>query len=340
MAKQSFFETPPCRPALSVVVPVFNAGALVRALYERLQPVAIQVTSAYEIIMVDDGSVDDTFQHLHALHRIDPLVKIIRLARNFGHQTAISAGLAKAAGDFVALMDGDLQDPPELLPTLLETLEKGYDVAYVIRTDRPESWLKRTAYFLFYRILHAIARVQIPLDAGDFCMMNRRVVLAINGMPERNRFIRGLRHWVGFKQVGVPCVRHARAGGVAKYTWGKLIRLCFDGIVSFSDLPLRLGSYLGFIVSSGSFIGIGIVLYFRLFTNRSIPGFASLAILILFLGGMQLLTIGVLGEYLGRTLDEARQRPLYIISHLVGWPSEFVLEQQSLSGSASLEPTP
>jgi dolichol-phosphate mannosyltransferase len=310
------------RPAFTVVIPTFNEGTLVQTLYERLHAVMDHVPGPYELIMVDDGSTDETFECLRTLHEKDPAVKIIRLARNFGHQTAISAGLTRALGDYVAVIDADLQDPPELFPTLLAKLNEGYDVVYGIRTARPEGWVKRTAYFLFYRLLRAIAQIDIPLDSGDFCLMRREVVLAINSLPERNRFLRGLRSWVGFRQVGVPYSRQERAGGTTKYSWGRLLRLSLDGLVSFSDIPLRLASYLGFGVSAGSFMGICVVLYLRLFTTLSIPGFASLAILILFLGGIQLLTIGILGEYLGRMFEEVKQRPLYITSALIGWPSE------------------
>lgn len=307
------------QPVLSVVVPLLNEGALVEMLYQRLHGVVTRLQRSYEFIMVDDGSRDETFARLQQLHRQDDAVKIIRLARSFGHQAAISAGLLRASGEYVAVMDGDLQDPPELLATFLARLEEGYDVAYGIRSTRRESWPKRAAYRLFYRLLRAIARIDLPLDAGDFCMMHRRVVALINALPERNRFVRGLRTWVGFRQVGVPYARDARAGGTAKYTWSKLVRLSIDGLVSFSDVPLRLASYLGLIVSAGSFAGIGVVLYLRLFTEASIPGFASLATIILFLGGIQLLAIGVLGEYVGRIFDEVRQRPVYVVGTSVGW---------------------
>ena len=312
-------------PMLSVVIPLYNEGSgVLRLLYDRLAAVLARLPGPCEIILVDDGSTDDTFQQLKQLHQQDPAVKVIRLSRNFGHQTAISAGLARAAGAHVAVMDGDLQDPPELLPALLAQLEQGYDVAYGIRASRQEGWIKRGAYHLFYRLLHRLARIEIPLDAGDFCVMKRRVVVAINNLPERNRFLRGLRSWVGFRQVGVPYPRAERAEGIPKYTWGKLLRLSLDGFVSFSDTPLRMASYLGFLVSLGSFIGIGAVLYFRLFTTLSIPGFASVAILILFLGGIQLLAIGVVGEYLGRIFDEVKQRPLYLESERLGWAEDLV----------------
>jgi len=308
-----------------VVIPVFNEGDLVRTLCARLRPVVSTLVDSYEIIMVDDGSTDDTVSHLRDLHREDQAIKLIRFTRNFGHQAAISAGLERASGELVAVMDGDLQDPPEMLPTLLARLHEGYDVVYAVRAGRRQAgWLKRATYRLFYRLLHTIAYVKMPLDAGDFCLMRQKVVRAINSLPERSRFIRGLRSWVGFRHVGVSYVRPGRAGGTPKYTWGKLLRLSLDGILSFSVFPLRIASYLGFLVSATSFTGILLVLYLRLFTERSIPGFASLAILFLFIGGIQLLTIGVMGEYLGRIFDEVKQRPVYLIDELVGWPASAV----------------
>ena len=315
--------TPPgTRPALSVVIPVFNEHRVVDRLYQRLHAVVSNLPGPYEIIVVDDGSTDDTFARLRGLHQRDPALKIIRLARNFGHQAAISAGLARAAGERVAVMDGDLQDPPEMLPVLLRTVEGGCDVAYGVRKHRPEGWLKRLAYYGFYRLLRMVTTIEIPLDAGDFCVMRRQVALAINAFPERNRFVRGLRSWFGFRQVGVPYSRDQRTAGRPKYTWGKLLRLSLDGLISFSDVPLRMASYLGFLVSAGSVVGIGVVLYFRLFTNASVPGFASLAILILFLGGIQLLAVGLLGEYVSRIFDEVKRRPLYVMSALIGWEGE------------------
>jgi polyisoprenyl-phosphate glycosyltransferase len=323
---------------VSVVIPVYNEGALVQTLYSRLYTVLSEVVDAYEIIVVDDGSTDDTFAHLLTLHKQNPDLKIMRLARNFGHQTAIATGLQRASGEIVAVMDGDLQDPPELLPSLIAKLEEGYDVVYAVRTHRPEGLIKRTAYRLFYRILRWVARIDIPLDTGDFCVMRGRVVRVLNSLPERNRFIRGLRSWVGFRQVGLPCSRDERAGGTPKYTLAKLMRLSLDGIINFSDFPLRLASYFGVLVSIASFVGIGVVLYFRLFTEASIPGFASLAILILFIGGVQLLTIGVVGEYLGRIFDEVKQRPLYVVEHLVGWaPEETEAEMYSKTTFAKHE---
>ncbi len=305
--------------AVSVVIPLFNEGAAATPLYARLTRALEELPHPHEVILVDDGSTDDTFEQLMELRRADPAVKLIRLSRNFGQQTAISAGLERAAGEFVAVMDADLQDPPELLPVLLARLREGYDVAYAVRVSRREGWPKRVAYRAFYRLLRLVAKIEIPLDAGDFCMMRQQVVRVLNRLPERNRFIRGLRSWVGFRQIGVPYHRTVRADGGPKYTWGKLLRLSLDGLVSFSDLPLRLASYLGLVVSAASFAGILVVLSLRLFTDRSTPGFASQAIVTLFLGGIQLLTIGVLGEYVSRISDEVKQRPLYIASALIGW---------------------
>ena len=302
---------------LSVVVPMFNEGPIVAEMYRRVATEAGRHGS-YEIVVVDDGSTDDTFERLSSLHAQDAALKVIRLARNFGHQTAVTAGLLAARGRLVGVIDGDLQDPPELLGAMIARLDDGYDVVYGIRESRKESWLKRSAYWTFYRTLQVVARIDIPLDAGDFCLMRRPVVDAVNSLPERNRFIRGLRSWVGFRQVGLKYARAARAGGDPKYTWRRLMRLALDGFIAFSDAPLRLASYLGLVVGAGAFLAIGVVLYFRLFTDRSIPGFASVAILILFIGGVQLLSVGMMGEYLGRIYDEVKQRPLYVVRETVG----------------------
>jgi dolichol-phosphate mannosyltransferase len=306
-------------PKLSIIVPLYNEAELVNEFYGRVSATMREMAASYELIFVDDGSVDSTFDLLTLVQKHDPAVKIIRLARNFGHQSAISAGLESARGDVVAMIDGDLQDPPELIPRMIATLEQGYDVVYGVRKARKEGWLKVTAYWAFYRLLQTVARIDIPLDAGDFCVMNRQVVNALISLPERNRFIRGLRSWVGFRQTGLEYPRSARLAGEPKYTLRKLMRLALDGFIAFSDAPLRLAAYLGLAVSASSFVGILVVLYFRLFTDQSLPGFASVAVLMLFLGGTQLLSVGLAGEYLGRIYDEVKHRPLYVIRQTVGW---------------------
>jgi glycosyltransferase involved in cell wall biosynthesis len=309
----------PPSPELSVVVPMLNEAANLPALYTRLTQVLAPLGASYELIMVDDGSTDGTYQALCHLRAADPYLKCLRLARNFGHQAALTAALAHAAGRAVVVMDADLQDPPEVIPDLLDRWRKGFEVVYAVRRHRREPVPKRLAYGLFYRLLHRVAAVDIPLDAGDFCLMDRRVVDQLNALPERNRFLRGLRTWVGFRQTGVPYERQARHAGRSQYDFWKLIRLAVDGLVSFSYLPLRVASSLGFVVS---FLSLLVGLYYlvlRLAGHREPAGFAGIIIAVLFLGGVQLITIGIMGEYVGRIFDEVKERPIYIVAEREGF---------------------
>jgi dolichol-phosphate mannosyltransferase len=308
---------------LSVVVPVYNELEVVPRLVERVTRALDGAgAGAWEAILVDDGSADGTFEALREAHRRDPRLKVVRLARNFGHQVAISAGLEHASGDAVIIMDGDLQDPPELVPEFVRLWRDGWDVVYAVRRTRQEGWIKRAAYQLFYRVLRMLARLDIPLDSGDFCLMDRAVADVVVQMRERNRFVRGLRTWAGFRQTALPYDRDPRAGGAPKYTFRRLVHLALDGIIGFSYFPLRLGTLLGIGAAAASFFGILFVLYLRLFTDRSIPGFASTAIIILFLGGVQLFTLGLIGEYVGRIYDEVRRRPLFVVRERIGVAEE------------------
>jgi polyisoprenyl-phosphate glycosyltransferase len=243
---------------------------------------------------------------------------VVELARNFGHQVAISAGLDYARGAGVIVMDADLQDPPEVLPQFIAKWQAGHDVVYAIREQRKENWLKRAAYAAFYRILRRVANIDIPLDAGDFCIMDRRVVDLLVGMPERNRFVRGIRSWVGLDQVGLAYERHARHAGRPKFTFTRLIYLALDGLVSFSYIPLRVITVLGFGVSLISIILAIFYAIKRLTVGLSPPGFATITVAIFFLAGMQLTTIGVIGEYIGRIFEEVKQRPLYVVRRVSG----------------------
>jgi glycosyltransferase involved in cell wall biosynthesis len=306
-------------PSVSVVVPVFNEAENLDTLFERLQQVLAAFPPDSEVILVDDASVDDSLAIMRELRRRDPRVKILSLARNFGHQVAISAGMQHANGDVVVLMDADLQDAPELIDAFVCRWHEGWDVVYAVRQNRKENVLKRAMYHVFYRVLHRLARIDIPQDSGDFCLMDRRVTDVINSLPERNRFVRGLRSWVGFRQIAVPYDRAARNAGEPKYTWSKLIRLAVDGVVSFSYVPLQLSVLVGFVAALASFLAIIVVLYFRLFTTRSIPGFASTAIIVLFTAGVQLLSVGAIGEYVGRIFDEVKQRPLFVLRERIGF---------------------
>jgi glycosyltransferase involved in cell wall biosynthesis len=300
-------------PEVSVVIPVYNEVENIPVLYERLIGVLDGAKLDFEIVFVDDGSTDNSGESLNEIGRSDKRVIIVELARNFGHQVAITAGLDYARGRAVAVMDADLQDPPEVLPQFLAKWREGHDVVYAIREHRKESWLKRTSYTAFYRLLRYIAHIEIPLDAGDFCIMDRRVVELLKSMPERNRFVRGIRSWVGLKQVGLSFERHARHAGKSKYTVGRLILLALDGLISFSYVPLRLITLLGMNVSLVSLMMAIFFFIKKLLYGLSPPGYASVIVSIFFLAGIQLITLGVIAEYVGRIFEEAKQRPLYIL---------------------------
>lgn len=300
-------------PVLSVVIPVFNEEENVPVLYRRLTEVLEQAEPDYELVFVNDGSQDRSSELLQSLAMSDGRLTVVDLSRNFGHQIAISAGLDFSRGQAVAIMDADLQDPPEVLPKFIQKWREGHDVVYAIREKREEGMLKQVTYKIFYRLLRRIANIDIPLDAGDFCIMDRRVVDLLIRMPERNRFLRGIRTWVGFDQVGLAYERKARYSGRTKYSFTKLMYLALDGLVSFSYIPLRIISVLGLVVSALSVVtGIGYIIQ-RLVFKLSPPGFATLIVGILFLGGIQLITLGVIGEYIGRIFEEVKSRPLYIV---------------------------
>jgi dolichol-phosphate mannosyltransferase len=273
----------------------------------------------FEVILVDDGSSDGSDELLDALAAQDPRVRTLHFSRNFGHQAAFTAGMDVARGDAVVLIDGDLQDPPELIPAMLETWRSGNHVVYGVRRTRRESPLRRLAYGLFYRSLRAIAEIDTPLDSGDFCLMDRQVVQAMRAMPERNRFLRGLRSWTGFRQTGISYDREARTLGESKYTLRKLVRLALSGYVGFSLMPLRIAGVLGFL---GAGCGLALAAWavtVRLLGEAAPPGWASTFAAILFVAGMQLLVLGIIGEYLGRVYDEVRRRPLYILRDKFGF---------------------
>lgn len=307
----------PETPDLSIVVPAFNEEENLETLYARLVAALDPLGLRYEIIFVNDGSRDRTLPILRALAAADPRVVVVDLARNFGHQVAISAGLDYSRGAAVIIMDADLQDPPEVLPQFIAKWREGYDVVYAIRERRKEGPLKRAAYALFYRLLKRIAHIDIPLDAGDFCIMDRRVVDLLNGMPERNRFVRGIRTWIGLNQTGLAYERHARYAGKPKYTFKKLIYLALDGLISFSFVPLRMISLAGLFVSFLSILMAIAYTIQKLTVGLSPPGFATLVVAIFFLAGIQLITIGVIGEYVGRIFEEVKARPLYVVREVV-----------------------
>lgn len=305
-------------PVFSVVLPVYNEQENLPELYRRLTAVMQGLAQPYELVFVDDGSRDDSVKMIKDLRAGDEAVKLVALSRNFGHQPAVSAGLALAAGQAVIVMDSDLQDSPDVIPMFVQKWREGYQVVYAIRQTRHEGMLKNLAYRLFYRILKHLSETEIPVDSGDFSLMDRRVVDLINRLPEKTRYIRGLRAWVGFKQTGVLVDRPSRHAGAPKYTLYRLILLALSGVISFSVIPLRFATGLGVLVSFLSFASIIVIVAIRLFTTLSIPGFAATASILLFLGGVQLLTVGILGEYVGRIFDEVKGRPLFIVSEALG----------------------
>lgn len=311
---------------ISIVIPLLNEEENIDALYTRLTAASKTWGDDYEILFVDDGSFDNTLPMLVALTKSDPHIRVIELSRNFGHQAAISAGIRHASGDAVVVMDGDLQDPPEELSQFLDKWREGYHVVYAIRTKRKEHFLKRVAYKSFYRLLNLISNIDIPLDSGDFCVMDRKVVNVLNReMLEHARFVRGLRAYAGFKQVGVEYKRDRRAAGEVKYTFRKLMKLAIDGLLDFSTFPLRLATYLGLAIAIPSFLAGIFFIFHRIFDFKvfgysatDTPGLASLAVGVFFLSGLMLVMLGVIGEYIGRIYFEVKQRPFYIINEVHG----------------------
>jgi glycosyltransferase involved in cell wall biosynthesis len=302
----------------SIIIPIFNEEKILPELHQRLEKVAANLDGPVEVILIDDGSKDRSFEIMKDLHARDPRIKSIRLSRNFGHQIAISAGLDLAGGKAIILMDGDLQDPPELLPEMIARWKEGNQVVYTVKKSRKENKLKRFAFKSFYRILHALSTVEIPMDAGNFSLLDRRVVEILRKMPERNRYISGLRAWSGFRQTAVYYDRDPRFAGKPQMSLSRLVQLALDGIFSFSNVPLRLAIYLGLATAFLSF-AIGLwAISARLFTDKAVLGWASTIISILFVGGMILFTLGVIGEYISRIYEEVKNRPLYVVQETVG----------------------
>lgn len=324
-------------PLISVVIPCLNEEEVLEDLYQRLSEAAENWQEVLEVVLVDDGSTDATWEKMEEIHQRDDRWRIVRFSRNFGHQTAVSAGLQYATGDAVIVMDADLQDPPEELHRFISKWYEGYEVVYAIRKQRKENLFKRVAYKSFYRLLSKFSSHDIPLDSGDFCLMDRTVVDLISQMPEKNRFVRGLRAWAGFRQIGVEYERQERSEGEPKYTFSKLMKLAIDGIFSFSTVPLRFATFLGLLVSAATFLGIGFTLAQRIFPNwfaqfglNPVPGYATIVISVLFIGGVQLVCIGLVGEYIGRIYDETKRRPAWIIREEKGWDEPPVDNSSSL----------
>lgn len=312
-------------PVLSVVLPVYDEAANLRALTARLSPVLEKLTQgSWEVVFADDGSQDGSSDLLDKLHREDARVKVLHLSRNFGHQAALSAGLEASSGQAVVLMDADLQDPPEVIESFVERWRAGFDVVYAVRRTRKEGVLKRVAYSIFYRTMRRVANVDLPLDAGDFCLLDRAVVDELVALPERHRFLRGLRAWVGFRQTGVEYDRDARTAGASKYSLARLVQLAVSGYIGFSAFPLRASAWLGFAAALTGFALAIWAIATKLLGIDSPRGWASTVAIVLFLGGVQLLVLGVIGEYLGRVYDEVRARPAYIVRRRLGFAENVV----------------
>lgn len=298
---------------ISIVIPVYNEAEGIDELYRRTMTALSELTQDFEIICVNDGSQDTSLEQLVAYHKKDDRFKVISLSRNFGHQSAVLAGLSVAKGDYIGVMDGDLQDPPEVFAKFYEQLQQGYDVAYAIRKNRKEGLVKKLAYWLFYRLLDKMADTKIPVDSGDFCMMSRRVVDKMLSMQEQSLYLRGIRAWVGYKQTGVEYERAERFAGEPKYDFKQLFQLAYNGMFSFSSLPVRVMRRLGYLTLTFSFLYALKILIFYFLYQDAPRGFTTLALAIIFFSGVQLISIGVLGEYVYRTYNESRQRPLFII---------------------------
>lgn len=310
---------------ISVIIPCFNEEEVLPALFSRLTKSAESWGFVWNVICLDDGSNDRTWKMLMEQSKKNKHWSAISLSRNFGHQTAISCGLYHADGDAVIIIDADLQDPPEELHRFIKKWKEGYEVVYAIRQKRKENFLKKLSYWFFYRLLSKMVSFELPLDSGDFSLIDKKVVSVLNSMPERNRFVRGLRAWSGFRQIGLEYERGSRLAGRSKYNIVKLQRLAFDGIISFSAIPLIIASYVGILISFVAFFGALFTLLQRIFKDffgrigiGPVPGFATIVIAILFLGGIQLIFLGILGSYLSRIYDEVKGRPLWIIKDTTG----------------------
>ena len=299
----------------SIVAPIYNEIENIPELYRRVKEVMSATGGTWELLLVDDGSTDGSTEAIRALAMQDEHVCPIIFARNFGHQIAITAGWDYARGDAVIIIDADLQDPPEVIPELIAKWKEGYQVVYAVRTEREgETWFKKVTAAAFYRLIYRITDVKIPVDSGDFRLMDRRVVNVLKTMRERHRFPRGMSAWVGFKQIGVPYKRAARFAGVTKYPFKKMLKLALNAITGFSYFPLQLATYFGFISAGIAALAIPLVIIMRLMGSHFFEGQATTLIAVLFLGGVQLISLGVLGEYVGRIYDEAKGRPLYVLS--------------------------
>lgn len=317
----------------SFVIPIYNEEENIAELYQRLQALIKTLDGSAELILVDDGSCDRTLPLIRKLHQDDPTVRYVSLARNFGHQIALTAGLQFATGQAIIVMDADLQDPPEVVPDLIQQWQQGYQVVYAQRISRQrEGIIKRLTAYLFYRFLQQLSDIHIPTDTGDFCLMDRQVVDLLNQMPERNRYIRGLRAWVGFRQTAITLHRPPRFAGDVKYTFHKSLTLALSSIMAFSKVPLRLATYLGLFASALAVFMMFLTLYWRFFNPSSqLIGYTMITMAIFFLGAVQLICLGILGEYVGQIYEEIKGRPLYTVKEIGNLPSPQTTYSQASS---------
>lgn len=302
-------------PKFSIIAPIYNELENLPVLYSRIKEVMGQTEEDWELILIDDGSRDGSTDKIRELGQLDSRIKPVIFARNFGHQIAVTAGLDYSRGDAVIIIDADLQDPPEVILDLVAKWREGYEVVYAVRAEREgETWFKKTTAALFYRLIYRITDVKIPLDTGDFRLLDRKVVNVMCKMRERHRFLRGMATWVGFKQIGVEYNRAARFAGETKYPLKKMLKLALNAITGFSYFPLQVATYLGFIAAGLSIITIPVVIILRMTSSPQFTGQATTLIVVLFLGGVQLISLGIIGEYIGRIYDEVKGRPLYIVA--------------------------
>jgi polyisoprenyl-phosphate glycosyltransferase len=304
-------------PSVSVAIPIYNEEAIVPELLKRTRAVLHRMPGGpHQIVMVDDGSSDSTWELLEKAAESDASLLVISLSRNFGHQTALAAALDYVSGDVTVLMDGDLQDPPEAIPALVAAYKQGYDVVYAQRVNRKEPWWLRACYYLFYRLLAVLSSIELPLDAGDFGLMSSRVIEEIRRMPEHHRYLRGMRTWIGFRQIGIPIERSSRRAGRTKYSPLKLLKLASDGIFAFSIVPLRAAALLGACAIGLSMLYAIYAVYVK-FWLRAPQGFTALILTITFLSGVNLFFLGIIGEYIGRVYEEAKGRPHYVVRQVI-----------------------
>lgn len=301
------------KPKYSIIAPVYNEAESLPELQRRIIEVMDQTGEPWELVLVDDGSSDGSTEVIREIAKKDERFRAVIFARNFGHQIAVTAGLDHSRGDAVVIIDADLQDPPEVILEMIAKWKEGYEVVYAVRSEREgETWFKKTTASMFYRVIYKITDVKIPMDTGDFRLLDRRVVDVMNRMRERHRFLRGMSAWIGFKQIGLPYKRSARYAGVTKYPFKKMLALALNAITGFSYFPLQVATYIGFISAAISIIAIPVVIIERLTGQQAFIGQATTLIAVLFLGGVQLISLGILGEYIGRIYDEVKGRPIYI----------------------------